>query len=645
MFLILILCTQWTHENFEAKFYEQAPDRFYARAESTHEYNVLKYELELEVPMTSRTISGINNILCQSRIDGLNTAVVHAYTLTIDSISVSGFSTTYSMSNDSLIIDLPQSYDIGDTFTIAVGYHGSWSVTSYQTGFVYYPQGYNGNTLHSLAYTLGEPWDARAWMPCYDEPSDKADSGCVIGVTVPDTFTVCANGELISVTNNPDTTTTYVWRENYPVTTYLMHFGVSKYSVWSDWFVPSSGDSVEIRHFIWPEDSVQSVTSCQGLPIAMQLYDSLYGSYPFDRYGQDAVYPYAWGGMEHQELSTIHRNWILYASENGMAHELAHMWWGDMVTCVDFRDIWLNEGCATYSDANFNWVRYSYNYFISTMNQRAQTYFQSDNNWRHPIYDPPPGEMFEYGHTYCKASWVMHMLRFLDPDNFFTAMQVYRDSFEYGTANTDDMKNIFSLVYGTDLSWFFNEWVYDQGFPEYDIFWYCSSSGNDYTTSLNIYQTQTNAPAVFHMPVQVLLQTTGSDTLIEIPINNSPEHVDIILPDSVISIQFDPDYRLLHKHQIYYGIEEYSNAVPVYNDFFFSSNPAKNLVIEFVVNQPGKTRFIVYDATGRVSLSFEKELSKPGHYSEHVDKMPAGVYFCRFETPVNRLVKKLVIID
>jgi aminopeptidase N len=239
-------------DNLEAKYFQPRPDCHFQRAESTHAFNVLKYELDLNVPMTERSIQGINNIFCRSREDGLNTAILHSHTLTIDSILVDGTAATYATSGESLIINLPYTYNTDDSFSIHIGYHGSWSVTSYQAGFVYYPKNYNSNTLHSIAYTLGEPWDARTWMPCYDEPYDKADYGCVIAVTVPDTFIVCANGELINVTNNPDTTITCVWEESYPIATYLMHFGASRFSVWSDWFVPASGDSVEIRHFVWP---------------------------------------------------------------------------------------------------------------------------------------------------------------------------------------------------------------------------------------------------------------------------------------------------------------------------------------------------------------------------------------------------------
>lgn len=647
MFFILLICTQWGVDNLEAKFFHPGPHFEYHRAESTHTFNVLKYELDIGLPMTDRSMQAINKIACKSMIDGLNTATLHSYALTIDSVKVDGTVVTYTTGGETLHIDLPQVYNTGDSFNIEIGYHGSWSVSGNQTGFVYYPQGYNANTLHSIAYTLGEPWDARRWMPCYDEPYDKADYGCIIAITVPDTFVVCGNGELTDVTNNPDSTTTFTWQENYPITTYLMHFGASRFAVWSNWYYSPSGDSVEIRHFVWPEDSVQSVTAFEDVPAAVALFDSMYGSYPFDRYGQDIVYPFAWGGMEHQENTTLHRNSIsgVHAWRRIMAHELAHQWWGDMVTCVDFRDIWLNEGCATYSDANYDWYMIDHSYFISTMQQRAQDYFYDDAIWRHPIYDPPPTQLFNWGHTYCKASWVMHMLRYLDQNHFFQGMQTYRDSFEYGTASTEDMKTIFSQVYATDLTWFFYEWVYDQGYPEYEIYWVCEPSGGNYLAKINIYQTQTNAPPVFHMPVQITLHMTGSDTLVNIQINNSPQYAEFTVSDSVTSIDFDPDFWLLKKFQIYHGIEELVKGNPIYNDIFFSSNPARNPEIKYVINQTGQVRITVYDVSGRLAKIVYSGKREAGYYSVKLSHLPAGVYFCKLETPVSQKVKKLVIID
>jgi len=569
MLLILMLCAQWGLNNPEAKYFCARPGIQYWTADSVHSYDVLKYEVRIRLPMTSRSLEGVNRIKCRSRQNGLSVATLHRRTLTIDSVRVNGVSATYSTADETLHINLPQVYNQGDTFYLDVGYHGSWTVTGNQTGLCYWPRNYNSSTYHVIAYSLGEPWDARQWMPCYDEPYDKANQGAVIAVTVPavvagDTLVACANGQLTGVVLNPDSTKTFTWQENSPIPTYLMHFGVSRFAKWSQWYHPAAGgDSVEIREFIWPEDSVQSLTAFQHMPDAMALFDSMYGAYPFQRYGQDAVYPYAWGGMEHIEQTTIHRWWILWGDENGMAHEMSHQWWGDMVTCVDFRDIWLNEGFATYSDANYNWYMLGHAEFINTMLSRAGDYFSEDASSRRPLYDPPLSDIFSWGYSYCKGSWVVHMLRYLYQNQFFNGLQVYRDSFAYATASTEDLERIMGRSYGTNLNWFFDEWVYGQGHPEYNVYWYCVPSGGNYQIQLRIHQDQVNAPPVFHMPVQILLNTTGGDTLLNIPITSAAQSVQYLVGDSVIGITFDPDDWILKHAFVYYGVEELADPQPI----------------------------------------------------------------------------------
>lgn len=645
MLLILLLCAPWGEDNLEAKFYEHVPMIHYERAESLHEFNVLFYELDVTLPMTERSISGTNLITCRSRVDNLTTAIIHARTLTIDSILVDGTSTTHTTNGDSLLIALPSPYNTNDTFDILIGYHGSWSVTYYQSGFVYYPRNYNVNTLHALAYTLGEPWDARAWMPCYDDPFDKADDGCIIHVTVPDSYTVCASGVMNGV-DYAQNRATFTWTEHYPIATYLMHFGASIFTPWSNWYYSPSGDTIEIIHYVWPEDSAQSVSSLGDVLVSMALLDSMYGSYPFDRYGHDIVYPYAWGGMEHQENTTLHRNAVggSHSWKRIIAHELAHMWWGDMVTCIDFRDIWLNEGCATYSDANYDWHTMGWSYFLSTMASRAQDYFIEDASWRRPLYDPPTNDIFNWGYTYCKACWVMHMLRFLNPDHFFDGMHAYRDSFEYGCASTDDMNAVFSAVYGMDLTWFFDEWVYDQGYPEYEVYWNCIPSGGNYLFRTNTYQIQTNAPPVFHMPIQIRLNSTGGDTLVHISVSSSPQYAEFLVQDSVTSIDFDPDHYILCKYETFYGIEELVQDEPRYNDLFVNTNPSRQPVITYVVNQTGPVQISLYDISGRIQQTLYNGVRSPGMYTIAVQDLSAGVYFCRLITPVNEKVEKLIKI-
>ncbi len=645
LFLMFIICQWGSDDNMEAKTLYAEPFRFLeTRAESTHAYDVLKYELDAVVPMTGRSLQAVNKIHCQSRENGLSTAVLHSYTLSIDSVEVDDMTATFSVGGESLVVNLPQTYDIGDTFCIEVGYHGSWTVTYSQTGFVYYPKNYNSNTLHALAYMLGEPWDARRWMPCYDEPYDKADNGCIMKVTVPDTFVVCANGELTGVVTNPGGTKTFTWQEDYPIATYLMHFGVSRYAQWSDWYYSNAGDTVEIRHFMWPEDSAFSHTSFQYLPDAMYLFDSLYGPYPFDRYGQDVVYPYAWGGMEHQEMTTIHRSWLLNQSERGMAHELAHMWWGDMVTCVDFRDIWLNEGFATYSDANYIWYRFGHTDFINLMQTRAQTYFQEDASWRHPLYDPPVSELFNYGYTYCKASWVMHMLRYLDEEDYYPAIAVYRDSFDYGMASTEDLNAVFSAAYGTDLTWFFDEWVYGQGYPQYRVYWQCVPAGSDYQTTIVIHQAQSNAP-IFHMPLEIMFDYSGpGDTLVRVDVLGSPQVFAITLADSVTSITVDPNVWLLKTAQVFVGVEDYAQDIPS-STLSFGANPALYPIVHLALPYQSSVELAVYDIAGRRVMQRTEGVLSAGTHSIGIGRLEPGVYFCVLRTEQEELTGKLVMID
>ncbi len=649
MTLIFLLFLQWSTDFQEAKYFYPAANFYLPRAESLHSFDVLKYQLDVTVPMTSRSLQGINQIKCRSNTNGLNFVTLHSYTLIIDTVKVNNINATYTTANETLHINLPQPCNSGDSFNLYIRYHGSWSVTSSQTGFCYWPKNYNSNTYHSIAYTLGEPWDARRWMPCYDEPFDKADQGCIIKVTAPDSFVVCANGQLVNIVNNPNNTKTWTYEEFIPITTYLMHFGVSRFAKWSQWYHDPDGDSVEIRHFIWPQDSAQSRIAFQHMPDAMYLFDSLYGDYPFDRYGQDAVYPFAWGGMEHQTQTTIHRNWVLNSSENGMAHELSHQWWGDMVTCVDFRNIWLNEGFATYSDANYNWYRFGYNNFITTMKNRAQDYFTADAQSRYPIYNPPSNQLFNWGHTYCKASWVVHMLRYLNPNQFFSALSVYRDSFEYGCANTEDLKSVLSQVYGTDLTWFFDEWVYGQGYPIYNVYWICEPSGSNYLVKINIYQTQTNAPAVFHIPVQIKLFIASTDTLLNIAITGSPTHVECLISQSVDSIRFDPNTWILCKSYIYTGIKEISSANPESRIILYS-NPMREFRFGYSVEQNAEVNFMIYDAIGRLIKQCTLGKKPAGNYTISFNDIPAGIYFIKMvlrpeKNPVIEKMAKIIIVN
>ncbi|MEO0185864.1 MAG: M1 family aminopeptidase, partial [candidate division WOR-3 bacterium] len=348
-------------------------------AESTHSYNVLHYLIDLDLPMTSRYLSGAVKIAMRSNMNNLSQIDLYLAGLNVDSIKVDGITATYSHTGDTLLVNLPVIYNQGDSFNVMVGYSGT---ASGSMGYLYY------QSLHPISYTLGCPFAEKRWFPCYDRLWDKADYGVEFYITVPDSFTVCATGEYLG-RDVSQGYATYHWKHSYPVSPYLIHFASSIYKTYSDWFYQAPGESIEVKYYFWPEDSIAAANAFSLTTNMLFFYDSLFGDYPFERYGMNVVNPFSYGGMEHQTMSTIHRQWLINNDYYGMAHELSHQWWGDMITCFGWQNVWLNEGFATYCDALYKEYREGHTAFIHLMVSRLNSYFSAETSNPHPLYNPP----------------------------------------------------------------------------------------------------------------------------------------------------------------------------------------------------------------------------------------------------------------
>ncbi|HIE06182.1 MAG TPA: hypothetical protein EYP58_05220 [bacterium (Candidatus Stahlbacteria)] len=551
--------------------------------ESTHSYDVLHYLIDLDVPMDSNYLSGAVTIAARSNQNNLTELDLHLLSFSVDSLKVDGVTATYNHNGETLHIFLPQPQNQNDSFDIMVGYSG---MGSGGMGFLWY------NSMHKTAYTLGCPFSTRRWMPCWDRLWDKADYGVEFYITVPDSYTACANGEYLG-RQVQGGRATYHWKENYPIAPYLIHFASSIYDTYSDWFHKTPTESIEIKYYYWPEDSAYASNAFSLCLDMITFYDSLYGDYPFERYGMDVVYPFYYGGMEHQTLATIHRSWIISPNYYGIAHEMSHMWWGDMVTCFGWVNVWLNEGFATYSDALYLERREGHQAFINTMILRRNAYFAAEANHPRPLYDPTLNDLFCWGHDYCKASWVLHMIRYLcgDDQTWLNLMATYRDSFAYKNASTDDINRIMNQVLGGNYDWFFNEWVYDLWYPEYEINWTKNPEGANWRFIVDIAQNQTQGPPVFHMPVEIRVNYASGDTLLKIPITQSPEHFEVVLSQEPMSIDFDPNTWLIEKSTIIGVEEEVSNRIR------FKGLRTIGRSIEVELNRPAEIH--IYDVAGR----------------------------------------------
>ncbi|MDW8272259.1 MAG: M1 family metallopeptidase [Bacteroidota bacterium] len=381
---------------------------------------------------------------------------------------------------DRLNIQLPWTLHRGDTLTIEMMYR-NLSVDSdrneFYGGYNRYWQANDTTPLPApLAYTMSQPNNARRWMPCNDRPYDKALAS--ITILAPEGFTTLSNGipELTHVWFNGERVSAYRYQSKEPISTYLMVAVASRFAQMERSY--ASRDSVRhipLRLFLWHQDSLSYSANAQWLLDAtaamMSAYEHYFVPYPFSTYGQVLLFPYFMGAMEHQTMTTHHRNALVQRWETVVAHELAHHWLGNLVTCATWNDIWLNEGGATYSERL--WLEYAYGdsvarrYFAA---RRDRDYLRRDGGRSQPpVYNTTGTNLFNTGTTYVKAGWIFHMMRTMLGDSaFFALMERYMNTFAYSALETEDMREFFEhTIPNPPVPWrtFFDQWVYSVGHP------------------------------------------------------------------------------------------------------------------------------------------------------------------------------------
>lgn len=509
-------------------------------ADSSHDYDVIRYILDVRlVPaVASNKFRGHVTIFAKSEISLLADLVLDFVGMTVDSCKVNSSTTTFSRTSTKLTVDLDVPYNPGDSFNVEVFYHGNPSTTG-GVGFFFTTNGF-GTPVY---FSFTEPYGSRNWFPCYDWPNDKVLSEII--ATVPAGNYAVANGDLISVVDNPDTTTTFHWKENFPIVTYLISLTVCDYAR-IDSFAVVGSDTIPVSYWVYHEDSVDALTDFKKTPEMIEHFSDIWVPYPFipEKYSM-AQAPIG-GAMEHQTNTT----WGFSmpgnaANEWVVAHELAHHWWGDMVTCNDFANIWLNEGFASYSEVLWREYEYGDTAKITHLKSHESSIYAArfqSVSW--PIYNPPSNYLFGTA-VYKKGSWVLHMLRYILGDSlFFNGMADYGQTYMHSTANTEQFKNAMENYSGQDLDWFFDEWVFSPNYPRYNWNWAKTTSGGNYTVYLNINQKQTT-PLVFTMPIEFKISTPSGDTIVTLQNTQRDQSFSFQLAGNPTSLTFDPNYWIL----------------------------------------------------------------------------------------------------
>lgn len=629
----------------------------FAISQTQDDFDILHYEIYIDLLDGLKQRNGYYKgyVKIKFRTNrNLNEINLHsASVIQIDSILFNRAVLNYQQSYENLKIFLPYVISQGETLTVAIYFKRE---SNLDRGFYFYRSDEVSPNLPSdIAYTMTQPSDSRYWFPCYDEPWDKATVDVI--VKVKNDFLVASNGLLLRDEISGEGRI-FHWRSIYPMSTYLIAFATSRYITFSDWYrkISNPSDSIEIKYYVWREDSTKAVQAFRNVVDMMKFFSQKFGEYPFEKYGMVAVYPFRYGGMEHQTMTTIHRRWLDGNYEGGIAHELAHQWWGNLVTCENWAEIWLNEGFASYGDALYTEYKYGRESFKNKLKSWANAYFREDSIIRYPIYNPPPSKLFGTA-VYYKGAWVLHMLRNLVGDSvFFEILKEWGRRYAYGTGTTSKFIGVVNDVTGKDYSWFFEQWVYDSGYPVIESIIYSTTEQSKLTLRFRLRQIQRSS-RIFKFPIDLKIQTQNLDTLLTFWTYTQDTtfvfSIDGTTPLSGLNIQVDPEEKVLKR--IIGVTSVYAPLIYNFNLYQNYPNPFNlSTIIQFEIAGDGEIydcELKVFDLLGKeVRKIFAGKLTRGRYiFNFTADDLPSGVYFYELKVHANgkqiyRKNRKMILV-
>jgi len=634
-FSFFIFLTPFYGEDIEPKYlcsHEKSASRWQAQNSTLNQnqekIDIKFYELNLDIDFNSSRLRGsvtVNGVIGNIYPDFIELDLYD--NMTVDSILQNNIPILYLHENDMLKIPISDiTLNNENLFSLTIFYQG----TPDHCGAGGFKFDEHQNIGH--VWTLSEAYCARSWWPCKDDPSDKADSvNIIISVPLEPAYIVASNGLLSSTTIN-NNKKTYFWKERYPITTYLVSLAIYPYTKWVDQYVsPISSDTMLIEHYVFPDRYEASYPNYSLTKDMLSFFSELFGEYPFisEKYGHA---DFTWGGgMEHQTLSSMGS-----FSQNLMVHELGHSWWGNLITCKTFNDIWLNEGFARYCQALWAEHMYGREAYFDFMNNHA--YYGAGT-----IYVENPSsnsQIFSAGLSYNKASWVLHMLRHkVGETMFFDILKSYasNDSLSYNAASTSDFQKVCEDISGLDFEQFFQQWIYGEKYPKYELSWWHEGNG-----IYNVKIDQVQSYNFFSMPID--LKFSGSagpmlvDTTIVIENNNSSQLYEFSGFNFLVeNVMLDPENWILKEAT--YSVNEIDNILPdrVEVEKAFPNPFNSKVKLSFYINpQFGDTHVNVniFDLRGKIVESLIDNEFIPGYHTTfwNANGKSSGVYFIQLAT-------------
>lgn len=608
-----------------------------AQMDFMEKYDVVFHDLNLNVERTSTYISGNVKTIAKSNISALDTFMFQLHAnLIVD--SVFGFKNQKLIvirQADVALVLLDSVYSINQFIQVQIFYHGtppSGASAAIGNGF---SNKASPTYSNQITWSLSQPYSAYEWWPCKQSLQDKIDS-VFIAVTTDTSNKVGSNGLLKSITPMGNGKHQFKWETRYKIDYYLVAITVGQYKEYLQYAKPKQlADSILIQHYIYnnPLAYSNNVTSINATKSMVELFSDLYGLYPFykEKYGH-MMAPFS-GGMEHQTMTSMG-----IFNFGIVAHELAHQWFGDNVTCATWKDIWLNESFATYSEyiaAKYLTSASNTASVLTTMHNNAKkidgsVYFTDTTN---------VPRIFSSEITYNKGGSAVRVLHYLLGDSlFFRVCKTYQIQFANGNATTNDLRLLVNNLSGKNFDYFFNQWIYGLGYPNYALKW--TQTGNQLFIRIDQSNLQ-SANNLFQLSLPIFIKTANGDTTIYLQQVEAKTNFQFNFSMPIISIALDPENWILKSStvtkDVTIGNEE--NLFSKENITVYPNPTSGNLMVN--TNKTEPVSIFVYNMQGKLCLT--KESFKSGILETSI--LQKGIYLLVIKTNEGLVYNEKLVLN
>lgn len=517
-------------------------DRPYAPSRDYHLQNV---RVSLHFDLDQRKVMGEVTHTLSALRDGVTHLDFDCAELTISSARVNGKNAPFDLRDDKLRVQLAQPAKSGEKFEVELKYEGK------PTSGLYFilPDKDDPGRAREI-WTQGEAEDTHHYIPIYDYPNDRTTSEMIL--TVPANWLTVSNGKLLSVQEAPNGQKTWTWRQSLPISTYLISFVAGEYKEKKD-----TWRNIPVTYNVprGMEDTIDPTFS--HTKEMLSFFSDRFGvAYPWDQYAQTAVDDFVASGMENVSATTLAARDILHAefaserpeaADGLISHEMTHQWFGDLVTCKDWTNTWLNEGFATFGATL--WEEHYYG-----VDAASYRYWREQNSWMQskelypiPIVTRDINDSVEYvGNVYDKAGWVIHMLREqMGDEAFFRALKHYLEANRLQNVVSADLAKAIEESSGRNFDQFFDQWIYGAGAPRFTVRSNYDEAGKKVSISVKQTQKVEQYVGLFHVPVEISITTSSGEKVFPIEVSKADETFSFSVDGPPLMVIFDKGDKIL----------------------------------------------------------------------------------------------------